>query len=302
MLKDRMLRLFLGLALLGVVAGVICGEGVALAASDSTGSPRPPLKGEEASTGERLELYTPYAVVSDISGKAFRYEIALIYEGTESKTFDLAATPLPGWTISIHPLDRSLDITQIRLQPGKKPPQGIRVTLEPMRGEVPEPGEYVIELTARSGNLEASIELKAVVTGVHEFSFLPESGRLNTDVAAGRENHLKASITNTGTTTISKIGVLAQQPEKWIVKFEPNIIENLTPGSSREIDITITPPNKTIAGDYAIKVGAGSNRYNTIFQLRATVLVPAIWRLSGILIVLATLAGVAVMYQRLAKR
>ena len=302
MLKSKRIRIFLFSVLFGVLICVMGGGQIALAALEDTKSQATPLSQEEASAEGNLELFTSYPVVSDISGKTFKYEVELRYEGAESRTFDLSVTQLPGWIISILPAAKRIEITQIRLQPGKKPPESVRITLEPVRGEVPEPGEYVVELKADSDGIGASIELKAVVTDLHEFSLTTESGRLNTDVAAGKDNQLKALITNTGTVTIPKIAIVAAQPEQWLVKFEPSMVENLAPGSSREVDIEITPPRETIAGDYVVTITAGSVRYNTTFKLRTTVLVSAIWRVIGILIVIATLAAVALMYQRLVKR
>ncbi len=283
MLKSKV-AFFLLFVLLTVASGL--SGGVALA-SDGGGS---------------LELYTPYPVVKDISGQTFRYEVELKYEGSQTRTFDLSVTPIPGWKISIKPLIKRQDITQVRLKPGKKPPEGIRVFIEPLKGELPKPGEYVTTLTATSGDIKASIELKAVVTDLHQFSLTTESGRLNTDVIAGKENHLKILVKNTGTATLSKIALVAFQPEQWVVKFEPNMVENIAPGSSKEVDMLIKPPRKTIAGDYMIELKAFSGRSSASAKLRATVPVPPLWRAVGMLIVLATLAGVGIMYRRLSQR
>lgn len=302
MSKSKAVGVFTCLALLGAVFGSLIGAEVVLAVEDDNGSAVLPLQKQQPPAGERLEFYTPYTILNDISGKSFRYEIELRYEGTETKTFNLSVTQLPRWTVSIRPIIKRIDITQIRLQPGKKPPYAVRVILEPIKGELPEPGEYLITLTASSGNVKASIELKAVVTDLYRFAFSTESGRLNADIAAGKENHIAASVKNTGTATIDKIAVVAGAPEYWVVKFKPEKIENLEPGSTQEVDIIVIPTKETIAGDYILDVGAISSRYGATFDLRATVLTPALWRWVGALVVLAVIAGVTVMYMRLRSR
>ena len=302
MFKTKVIRLIFCVALLGVLFGLVTGGQIALAALDDIGSSVVSLSQEQSPAEETLELYTPYSVVNDISGKTFRYEIELKYEGAEIKTFELSVTELLGWTISIKPITKRIDITQIRLRPGKKPAEAIRVTLEPLRGTLPEPGEYITELTASSGDIKASLELKAVVTNLHRFTLSTETGRLNIPLRAGKENYLSAEVTNTGTVTIDKMVIVGGEPEQWVVKFNPIYVMNLAPGSSQKVDILIKPPKETIAGDYAIDVTGVSSQYSARFKLRAAVLTPAIWRLVGVLIVLATLAGVALMYRQLARR
>ena len=103
MLKSKRIRIFLFSVLFGVLIGVMGGGQIALAALDNTKSQTTPLSREEASAEGNLELFTSYPVVSDISGKTFKYEVELRYEGAESRTFDLSVTQLPGWIISILP-------------------------------------------------------------------------------------------------------------------------------------------------------------------------------------------------------
>ncbi len=302
MFKAKVIHPIFCVVLFGVLFGLMTGGPVALAAPDDIGSSVVSLNQEQPPVEKELELYTPYSVASDLSGKTFRFEIELKYEGVETKTFELSVTELPGWTITIQPILKRVEITQIRLQPGKKPAEAIRVRLEPLRGELPAPGEYVTELTASSGDIKASLELKAVVTDLHRFTLSTLTGRLNTSLTAGKENYLSVEVTNIGTVTLDRIVIVGAEPEQWVVKFNPVYVINLAPGSSEKVDILIKPPKETIAGDYALDIMGVSSRYSIQFELRGSVLTPAIWRLVGILIVLATLAGVVMMYRQLARR
>ncbi len=300
MSKVSVTRILVCLALLGFVLVGVIGDAV-LAAQNDNRSPVLPLSQQADGQGE-IELYTAYPALKDISGEIFTFEVELIYEGTETRTFELSATAIPHWVISIRSVYTEIELPEIRLEPGKEPTEAIRVILIPIPGEFPEPGEYKTTLEAVSGNIRDSIELKAVVSALYRFAFFTESGRLSTEVTAGKENHVAATVLNTGTATIDKITVVGGRPEYWTLVFSPEKIENLEPGFAQEVDILIIPTRETIAGDYLLNMRAVSTRYRVEFDLRVTVLTPAIWAWVWVVVILVVIGGVAVMFRRLGRR
>jgi len=288
------------LALLGVVFGGLAGDMAHASQGDSGSSVL--LNQQQVEGGDKIELYTAYPAFKDISGEIFTFEVDLIYEGSETRTFELSVTKIPNWIVQIRSIFQEIELPEIRLEPGKEPSEAVRVIVAPIPGELPEPGEYKTTLTAVSGNIRDSIELKAVVADLHRFAFFTESGRLSAEVTAGKENHLAASVMNTGTTIIDKITIVGGKPEYWTLEFNPDKIENLEPGFAQDVDIVIIPTKETIAGDYMLNMRAVSTRYRAEFDLRATVLTPTVWGWVGVLIVLAVIAGVAVMFRRLGRR
>jgi len=80
-------------------------------------------------------------------------------------------------------------------------------------------------------------------------------------------------------------------------------VESLEPGLAQEVTVTMKPPDKVIAGDYAITLFADSEEYSADpLKMRVTVMTPTIWGWVGILIVLAVIAGLAVIFRRLGRR
>lgn len=302
MSKARVVRVFTRLSLLCIILGGLVIGPVALAAQDDNKLLLSPLNQQQPPVGEGIELYTAYPALSDISGEIFTFEIDLIYEGTETRTFDLSATKIPHWIVSIRSIFQEIELPAIRLEPGKEPSEAVRVILWPIPGEFPEPGEYTTTLVASSDNIKGSIELTANVTDLHRFAFFTESVRLSAEATAGRENHIAASVMNTGTAIIERIDIVGGRPEYWTLEFYPDKIENLEPGFAQEVDILIIPTKETIAGDYMLNMRAVSDRYRAEFDFRVTVLTPTIWGWVGVLIVLAVIAGVAVMFRRLGRR
>ena len=184
-------------------------------------------------------------------------------------------------------------------------PETIRVQFAPFAGELPEPGEYVATLEASSGDIKESIKLKAVVTALYRFAFYTASGRLNTEVDAGEDNHLSVVVANTGTAAIEKLSFISSKPSGWNVTFNPDKIDSMEPGMAQEVDVVIKPPSKTIAGDYMVTMKAVSGDFLVApreFELRVTALTPTIWGWVGVLVVLVVIAGLAVMFRQLGRR
>jgi uncharacterized membrane protein len=300
MSKSGVVRLLFCFVLIGFVLAGVAGD-IALAAQEGNGLSLSPSVAQQVGE-DKIELYAAYPAFQDISGETFQFEVELIYEGTQTRTFELSATPIPHWLVSIRSIFQEIELPEIRLEPGAEPSQAVRVILQPVPGEYPEPGEYKTTLTATSGGVEDSIELKAVVADLYRFAFFTESGRLSAEITAGEENHIAASVMNTGTATIDRIDIVGGKPEHWTLEFVPDEIENLEPGFAQEIDVIIIPTQETIAGDYLLNMRAVSTRHRAEFDLRTTVLTPTTWAWVAVVIVLLVIGGVAVMFRRLGRR
>jgi uncharacterized membrane protein len=240
-----------------------------------------------------------------VSGKSFTFEISLVYQGTEPRAFDLDLTAPVGWMGEIKPSFGEFMIESITLEPGKTYPDKVNVVLNPPPGELPEPGEYKATFNAGSGELRASVELTAVVTEIpptYQLYVSPATGRRNMQAKAGEDNHITVILENYGTGTLENITFTSTKSEGWSVTFSPYTVDALEPGLQQEVDITITPPAKTIAGDYNVLLKFLGEKATYTIELRVTVVTPTIWGGAGIGIAVAVVAGLAVLFRRLGRR
>ena len=195
------------------------------------------------------------------------------------------------------------EVPAIGLQAEMTRPDRVTILFGPLPGEQPEPGDYVVTLEASSGDIKETIELTARVTDLYLFYFITDTGRLNTEVTAGKENHLAIKVGNTGTAVIDKIDFASSKPAGWKITFNPDQVESLEPGLAQEVDVVIELPGKAIAGDYMVTMQTiSADMASRKLDLRITVLTPTIWGWVGILIVLVVIAGVAVIFRRLGRR
>ncbi len=304
--RFRPTRYALCFVLLFAMLSGLLGSQIALAAQEViNGSPSLPPSQEQPPPETKFEATAQYPTMSAVSGASFTFTISLVYQSTESRGFDLAVTAPAGWIGEIKPSYDDVVIESITLQPGKTYPDTVKVVLSPPPAELPEPGEYKATFNAGSGELRASVELTAVVTEIpptYQLYVSTASGRLNIEAKAGQDNHLTVIMQNYGTGTLENITFSSTKSEGWSITFTPTSVETLEPGLQQEVDIAITPPTKTIAGDYDVLLRFNSEKATYNLEMRVTVVTPTIWGGAGIGIAVAVVAGLAILFRRLGRR
>lgn len=261
---------------------------------------------------ERIELNAKYPIIPGPADISFSFDVELRYiGGKEPRTFELSADGPPGWRISIQQSYQGVGISAIRLDPTRTYPEAIKVVATAPYWQLPEPGDYLITLRAASGNISGKLDLTARVTARYDFSVKTEDERLNIKATAGKESHLTVVVTNLGTAPLNQITFRSIKPvaiagEAWSVTFEPDKIENLNPGAQREVEVTVKPPPKTIAGDYMVTLEFDSDPSTSIqppkLDIRVTVGTSTKWGWIGAGIVIAVIVGLLVGFRQLGRR
>lgn len=264
---------------------------------------------DDAQPAEKLELICQYPVLSSYAGMNYSYSISVNYSGgKESKVFNLKAVVPEGFLSTIAPgYGEGQEIAAVRLDANKGYPETVKLTVRPYAWKVPVPGEYPITFEVSSGDLKSSILLKAIVTAAYDMKMTTPDGRLNTEATAGQDNNFTVVVGNSGSADLDKVEVSCQandRPNGWIVTCKPDKIDSLKAGDSKEVQVTVKPSEKTIAGDYMITIQAEPESKNafTNLQIRTTVLTPTIWGWVGVGIVVLVVLALAVIFIRFGRR
>ena len=311
--RFRTTHYLLCLVLLFAMLSGLLGGSIVLAAQEGSNGfaslppsqEEPPPEPEEPPPEPEFKLIPQYPVMRGESGTIFEFSVSLVYQDSETRAFDLDLTAPPEWTGAIMPSYGEFLIESITLEPGKTYPDKVKVLIGPPSWELPEPGEYVATFKAGSGELRESVELTAVVTEIPPTYILYASsatGRRNMQARAGEDNHYSIIVENYGTGVLKSIALTSTKSEGWSITFTPYRIESLEPGLSQEVDVVITPPKKTIAGDYHVILKIIGEKASDNIELRVTVVTPTIWGGAGIGIAIAVIAGLAVLFRRLGRR
>ena len=304
MSRLRAVRYLLCFVLLCVMLGGLAGGQVlAVTGNSDSASALPPS--QEEPFKDVVELRSDFPVVSGESGDAIEFEVEVRWMGDERRVFDLAATPPSGWKADIfsgYGKYPEVKIAAMVLEPRKFFGNKIKIKVEPLPGNFPEPADYPVMFEVSSEDIRGTVEFTAKVTAKYEFEMRTPTLQLNTEVTAGKDNPLTVLLVNSGSDPIENLSLASTKPEGWDITYEPDKIESLAPGTTQELNVIITPPKETIAGDWSVTLRANSEQASDSLDLRVTVLTPTIWGWVGILIVVLVIAGVGVVFWRLGRR
>jgi uncharacterized membrane protein len=237
------------------------------------------------------------------AGNNYTFKFDVTYVGEEEATFDIATEAPEGWYVAVSSSYDDTEIIAIKMQPGKK--ESLKLVASPsVLTEQQKPGDYEIKVKFNNEDLKLQGEttFTAKITSVFTLDFSPKYGVLNTNATAGKSNPFVFVLSNTGSDTIEDITFKADAPQKWIVKFNPEKLDKLAAGETKDIEVTITPPDKTIAGDYMLNFAVNSKDASDNADIRVTVETPSIWGWIGIAIIVIVVVGVAVIFARLGRR
>jgi len=309
MFKFRGVRYLLCLALLCTIPGGLFGDRVALAAQESSNSSltMPPSEEqppeEQPTPEESMELSAQFPVLENTAGASFNFEVSVEYRIKERRTFDLNLTLPPGWNGTPKSTTPENAISAFEPEP-QNMSEKLIVEVWPV-GSLPEAGEYTFTFEVASGDLQGSIDLKAVVvepTLRYSLSMTTPTGQAGIQAKAGEDNHMSIMIMNSASGGLDDITLSSEEPEGWEVTFTPSSLDSLEPGLSQEIDVAIKPPSGTEAGDYPVILKATSEKSDSDLELRVAVPTATAWGGIGIGIAAGVIAGLIIWFRRLGKR
>ena len=255
------------------------------------------LRVSQDAAERQVELTTQYPELRGPSGAEFRFPIDLANRTGEDQTFQLSVQGPQQWRVELTPRFEDRQVASIGVRNGATQSLEVKVT-PPERVEA---GSYPVVVRAASPAGEATLELKTVVIGTYEMRLSTPSGRLNAQGVAGRDSPVKLLVENTGTADLHNITFSSDAPLNWTVKFEPERIDVLPAGESREVTATLRPDSRAIAGDYAMTLRAQAAEASTSSTFRVAVQTPTLWGWIGVgivALVLAALFGTFRVYGR----
>lgn len=259
---------------------------------------------------EEILFETTLPKIQAEDGETFSFDFGVTYMGGDEpfgidiedtqKTFDVTVEYPSGWIAGV--VSGQAEVNAINLTRATK--QSLKLLAVPLLGQ--EPGEYTFTATFKSAiegdPLEESIEFTGVVTATYDVTLTTKTGMLSTDMTSGKDNHYKLIVTNNSSKSVENIKLTSTEPEGWRVDFDISEIESIEAGEKQEIDVTVNPPEKTIAGDYMLTFSASGENTSDQIELRITVETSTIWGVVGIGIIVVVIVAVAIIFTRLGRR
>ncbi len=226
----------------------------------------------------------------------FRYSASLHNGSTKEQVYELQPQLPSGWYAVFRA--EGNQVTALKVDQGKT----LEVSIEIMASPTAKPGKYKIPVTAVSNQESLLLDLEAVVKGNYELQLTTPTGRLSDEITEGKSKKLVLTLTNTGTLPLDELELTAQTPSKWTATFEPLKIQRLEPGKTQNITVSLSVPDKTIAGDYLTTFTARNSYANASASFRMTVKTSVLSGWIGLLIIILAIAIVYNLIRKYGRR
>ena len=151
-------------------------------------------------------------------------------------------------------------------------------------------GHFPVTVTVQAEDASAKTEVALDVVGQPQLQVAGRDGLLSARAVAAQQSTVPIVVTNSGTAPAENVTLNASAPTGWKVTFDPKTIDRLVPGKDAEVQASITPSAKSLAGDYMVSVNANSRGESASSQFRITVATSTVWGMAG-----AGVIGVALL-------
>jgi len=248
--------------------------------------------------GKDIVLTTSYPVLQGPSDATFEFSLEVENKLPKEVVLNLSAEGPKDWEINFKPGYEEKYISSLRLKSDSS--RTLAIEVKPPR--YAQAGEYPIKVTVGTGPHKAEATLKVILTGTYKIEAGTISGLLSVSTQKGKSAIVSLYVKNSGTATQRDISFLSFKPENWKVEFKPEKIDILKPGEIKQVEVTITPAEEALVGDYSVTLNVKGEKSTDDVELRVTVKASTVWGWIGIGIILFVIAGLSVLFVYLGRR
>ena len=237
----------------------------------------------EAAEAGGLTLEPELPGLRGTARSTFTYRVKVKNDGAEDGLFNLAAQAPQGFTTRFKRGYGSEEITGLPVNAGATE----NVTLEVVPARNVPAGRYPVAMEVSGGGHTATTELSLDVTGTPEVRLIGPQERLSGEATAGRESTFTFTLANAGSAPATDLEMGATPPQGWTVRFDPQRIDAIQPNGTVEVNVSITPSERAIAGDYMVTVRADGESASEQAQFRVAVRTSTLWGAAGLGVIAA---------------
>jgi uncharacterized membrane protein len=143
-------------------------------------------------------------------------------------------------------------------------------------------GDYpvLVKVAAEGATAEQRVTLQ--ISGQGKLSLTTKDGRLSGEATVGKSSDYTVIVGNEGTAPLEDVDMSGSVPTNWKVDFNPKKIPSIAPEEKKEVQVSVTPADKAIAGDYVASFRAGARGDSANADFRITVTTSTLWGIVGI--------------------
>ena len=255
------------------------------------------VTGKEKSP-QGLSITTSYPVLRGPTDSKFEFSINVRNKTDQDGLFSLSAQAPKDWEVSFKPGYEQKQISSLQIKAGQS--QTVKVAINPSRAAAA--GNHPLVVKVASDFAAADIKLTVQLTGTYKIKAGTRNGVLSLAAQTSKPSTLSFYVRNDGSAPQSQVNLLSFQPENWKVEFKPDKLLNLKPGEMKQVEVSITPADQALVGDYSVAINARGQKANSNLELRVTVKASSAWGWIGMIIILLVLAGLGFVFRKLGRR
>ena len=253
---------------------------------------------EKVKKTKDITITTSYPVLQGPSDASFEFSLEVTNKMDKDAVFNLAARGPSEWDINFKPAYETKLISSLRLKGGSS--STVAVTVKPPKEA--EEGEYPVTVIVSYENRKAEATLQVILTGTYGLEVGTTSGLLSLDAKQGKAANMSIYVKNTGSATNHNIKFVTFKPENWKVEFNPETVDAVEPGDFKQVEVTITPYEDALVGDYSVGVDVEGEKASKSIEFRVTVKASTAWGWIGIGIIVVVIAGLIGLFLWLGRR
>ena len=253
---------------------------------------------EEEIKSKDVRITTSYPVLEGPTDARFEFSLEVQNKTDKESIFNLSYEGPKDWDIKFKPAYETKYFSSLRIKEGQSSTMAVEVKPFILAG----PGRYPIKVKISSPEAKGEAELMVVLTGTYKLEAGTADGRLSLSALQGKGANLSFYVKNTGSATQNNVRFLSFKPENWEVEFNPEKLETFGPGELQQVEVTITPADTALVGDYSVALTIEGEKATKNLEFRVTVKASTAWGLIGLVIIVLVILGLVVLFIRLGRR
>ena len=252
----------------------------------------------EAEKEKAVTVTTSYPVLRGPTDATFEFSLEVDNKLDKDKVYNLISQEPDKWEINFKPAYEDKFISSVRLE--KNQSKSVAVEVKPYR--LAEAGEYPVNVRVGSGDAKAEAKLTVILTGTYKLEAGTPTGLLSLEAQKGKPANMSFYVKNTGSAANHNVNFVSIKPENWKVEFEPEKIEAINPDELKQVEVTITPAEEALVGDYSVGISVDGEKAQKTMEMRVTVKASTAWGWIGIGIIVLVILGLGGLFTWFGRR
>ncbi|MBL0897329.1 MAG: hypothetical protein IBJ17_01340 [Reyranella sp.] len=216
---------------------------------------------------------------------AFEYTLTVGNDSGKDLTVALSAQGPANFQSTFTEGYGSNEISSIPIEAGQT--KDVKVKVTPPRDV--KAGDYPVLVRVAAEGATAELRVTLQISGQGRLALSTKDGRLSGEAEIGKASSYTLVLTNDGTAPVEEVEMSGTVPANWKIEFNPKSIASVAPNDKKEVQVSVTPADKAIAGDYVATFRANGRGEQASADFRITVTTSTLWGLVGVGIIAVAL-------------